>query len=215
MFNKDCKHYLDQLLNKCFITCFSNRTVDTVAAGGSTVRPGCMWDDWLCSRPLTRHREDDAHTVLVEALLLCDVVEVGWNDSRGQLWTQTHKVIRVYTVTAAWTSGCHTNTKEQRRRDDGSRGSGAGHQHGQHGPSEHQLLRQRCHHLVPEPHCISHTQPPRLNIWGRKVKTLRWRAHQIREHNPRLTRPNSPSADCSSPLKPAGSSIADWTRGPR
>ena len=79
-------HYLDQLLNKWFIKRLSNSTADTVAAWGSAVRPGCVWADWMCSRPLTRHREDDAHAVLVEALLLCDVVEVGWNDSRRQLW---------------------------------------------------------------------------------------------------------------------------------
>lgn len=78
-------------------------------------------------------------------------------------------------------SCCHTDTKEERSSEDPSCGSGAGQQHRQHGPPEHQLLRHRRHHLVPEPHCVFHTTPPRLNIWKNKSRTSWWWPSMQRE----------------------------------
>lgn len=97
----------------------------------------------------------------------------------------------VFVNITAWICGCYTNTEEQRSREDGGCRSCAGHQHGQHGPSKHQLLRHWCHHLVPEPHCISRTQPPRLNICEDKVYMMTYTSnkcrHTCKTHQPQFS----------------------------
>lgn len=72
---------------------------------------------------------------------------------------------------ACWDSLTHS--EEEGAGEDGGQRTSAGHQHGQHAGSEHQLLCQRRHHLVPQPAHVTDAQRPEP-----RVCVVGWRGRQ-------------------------------------
>lgn len=156
---------------------------------------------------LTCREEDPRQRALPEPQQLDHVVEVSWKSA------QTQKSSPIHQHQPRPPKPQLTHSEEQRAGEDGGGRPSTGHQHGQHAGPEHQLLRQRRHHLVPQPAHVADAQRPEAGICRdsgdlKKGDTRR---------NPRSTDGgrNSPRATLTPSVKVQGQSMASCMRGPR